>query len=368
MSKHHRRVLAWVATALFVGALAGVTAAGCGGGSSKSSSLYTTTNCRNLPTSIGRGEGTLSLIARTDTRNPKWVKPFEKQTGCKVNPKYAGSSDEMVTLMRPGGGGQYDMVSASGDATCGSSTAGDVQTGRTRQIPDFTDFNQVPQDAAEQHRRRQALRRLAPVGPEHVALQDRHIQVRRPRRGATIYNPKYKGQITVPNNPIQIADAALYLLEDESRASASPIPTAEPGRSSTRRSTLLKKQKPLDQEVLGPRLRRDRPVPEPRGRRRRGVAVPDGHAQGRQIPADDLIPREGATGWPDTWLLVRPRRRIPTAPTSGCMSSRPKPQAQQAISFGETPVNKMACRSWTSSRGARCARTTRTSRCVLPSR
>ena len=36
---------------------------------------------------------------------------------CKIQAKYAATSDEMVTLMRSGGGGQYDMVSASGDAS-----------------------------------------------------------------------------------------------------------------------------------------------------------------------------------------------------------------------------------------------------------
>ena len=32
-----------------------------------------------------------------------------------------------------------------------------------------------------------------------------------PTSWASIYDPKYKGKITVPDNPIQIADAALYL-------------------------------------------------------------------------------------------------------------------------------------------------------------
>ena len=32
-----------------------------------------------------------------------------------------------------------------------------------------------------------------------------------PTSWESIYSPKYKGSITVPNNPIQIADAALYL-------------------------------------------------------------------------------------------------------------------------------------------------------------
>ena len=39
---------------------------------------------------------------------------FEKKTGCKVNVKTAGTSDEMVSLMNGGG---FDLVTASGDAS-----------------------------------------------------------------------------------------------------------------------------------------------------------------------------------------------------------------------------------------------------------
>ena len=67
-----------------------------------------------LPSKIGKGEGKLTMIAWEGYLDAKWVKPFVKQTGCKIQPKYAGTSDEMVTLMRTG---QYDMVSASGDAS-----------------------------------------------------------------------------------------------------------------------------------------------------------------------------------------------------------------------------------------------------------
>ena len=43
-----------------------------------------------------------------------WVTKFETDTGCKVNVKTAGTSDEMVSLMNQGG---YDLVTASGDAS-----------------------------------------------------------------------------------------------------------------------------------------------------------------------------------------------------------------------------------------------------------
>ena len=48
------------------------------------------------PTSIGAGEGQLNLIAWEGYTDTAWVKPFKQQTGCKVNAKYAGTSDEMV--------------------------------------------------------------------------------------------------------------------------------------------------------------------------------------------------------------------------------------------------------------------------------
>jgi putative spermidine/putrescine transport system substrate-binding protein len=57
----------------------------------------------------------------------------------------------------------------------------------------------------------------------------------------------------------------------------------------------------------------------------------------------DTIPSEGATGWADTWLLAT------NAPHPNCAYkwmayvSTPKIQAQEAIYFGETPANTLAC-------------------------
>ena len=45
---------------------------------------------------IGKTEGQLDLISWAGYVEPEWTKPFEKKTGCKVNNKVAGTSDEMV--------------------------------------------------------------------------------------------------------------------------------------------------------------------------------------------------------------------------------------------------------------------------------
>ena len=65
--------------------------------------------------------------------------------------------------------------------------------------------------------------------------------------------------------------------------------------------------------------------------------------QGDKTPVKDLIPKEGATGWADTWMLSAHPKHPNCAYMWMKWVSTPKVQAQQAISFGETPANKLAC-------------------------
>src|SRR4029077_12705667 len=121
----------WALGAVLLAMIVGASA--CGSSSNSSSAS-------NLPTKIGAGEGKLNLVAWEGYAEPEWVKPFEKQTGCVVHAKYAGSSDEMVTLMRQGGGSQYDMVSASGDATQRLISGGNVRAVNIDLIPEWKNF------------------------------------------------------------------------------------------------------------------------------------------------------------------------------------------------------------------------------------
>ena len=73
------------------------------------------------PAAIGPGEGALEILAwpgyierGASDKAYDWVTQYEKDTGCKVTVKTAGTSDEMVTLMNQG---TYDVVTASGDAS-----------------------------------------------------------------------------------------------------------------------------------------------------------------------------------------------------------------------------------------------------------
>ncbi len=67
------------------------------------------------------------------------------------------------------------------------------------------------------------------------------------------------------------------------------------------------------------------------------------YLQAAKVPVKDEIPKEGATGWADTWMLAA------KAPHPNCAYlwmryvTTPKVQARQAFVFGETPVNPLAC-------------------------
>ncbi len=200
-------------------AAASLVAAGCGssGSSSGSQPAGTGTSGQTVPTAslpvlqkIGKGEGQLNLIAWEGYLSPIWVKPFEQQTGCQVNAKYAGSSDEMVALMKNGGGGQYDMVSSSGDADLRILYAGDAHPVNISLIPSWKDFFAAFQSPPFNTINGVHYGVSLQWGP-NVLMYNKKDFSTPPTSWSVIYNPRYKGQVTVPDNPIQIADAALYL-------------------------------------------------------------------------------------------------------------------------------------------------------------
>jgi putative spermidine/putrescine transport system substrate-binding protein len=127
-----------VAVAALTATLA-LVASGCGGGGGGSS----TNGAGGTTTTIGKGQGSLNVIEWPYYTYKSFAQPFEKQTGCIIHRKDAGTSQEMFALMHAnggGGGGQYDLVSASGDASLRLIDAGDVQPIDIHLIPSWKDF------------------------------------------------------------------------------------------------------------------------------------------------------------------------------------------------------------------------------------
>ncbi|MGA8261331.1 MAG: ABC transporter substrate-binding protein [Arenicellales bacterium] len=295
----------------------------------------------HYPSTIGKGEGQLNIVAWEGYAQDDWVKPFEKETGCQVNRKYAGSSDEMVALMRQGGGSEYDLVSASGDASLRLIYGGDVQPVNTALIPDFKNF--IPQLQSPPHNTIKGVHYGISYewGPNTLLYNTEKVEGA-PDSWAAIYSDKYKGKITVPDNPIQIADAALYL-KSAKPALGIKDPYELTAKQLAAAVDLLKQQRALIKKYWA--LASDEIELFKNGDAVIGASWPyqTNELQKAGVPVKDTIPKEGATGWADSWMLSAKSKHVNCAYMWMKYVSTPKVQAQQALYFGETPANKNAC-------------------------
>ena len=135
----------------------------------------------------------------------------------------------------------------------------------------------------------------------------------------------YKGKVTAYDSPIYIADAALYLMKTKPDLNI--------------KNPYALDQKQFDAAVIaaqGPAAERQRVlVGLPQG----GQAFKTGDSvigttwqvieqprPAEKAPVKAILPREGATGWSDTWMVAR-SRSTRTAPTPGwSYITEPKPK------------------------------------------
>jgi putative spermidine/putrescine transport system substrate-binding protein len=297
---------------------------------------------QGLPARIGPGEGRLMLVAWEGYTEKQWVAPFERASGCEVSTKYAASSDEMVTLMRSGGGGRYDMVSASGDASLWLISGKDVQPVNVNLLPQFRNFVRPLQAPA--HNTVEGVHYgLSLLWGPNTLLYDTTKVKPAPRSWAAIYDPRYRGRITVPDNPIQIADAALFLSKRRPGLKIAD-PYELDGLQFAAVLGLLRKQRPLVRRYWTSAS--DEINLFKRGRTWLGPAW---HYQTARLvaakePVRELIPSEGVTAWADSWLLSARATHPNCAYRWLRWVSSPRVQAQQAVFFGATPANRLACR------------------------
>jgi putative spermidine/putrescine transport system substrate-binding protein len=298
----------------------------------------------SLPQKIGKGEGSLNLIEWPAYSDPSFASKFVKQTGCKIHRKDAGSSNEMVALMRTGGGGgggQYDLVSASGDASLRLIAGGDVQPVNIHLIPSWKDFISIFKSPPHNTVKGVHYGVSVQWGPNTLMYNTKKVKPT-PTSWAALYSSKYKGKVTVPNNPIQIADAALYLMK--TKPSVGIKDPYELTKSQLDAAvSLLKQQKKLVKKYWGSAT--DEINLFKGGDATIGASWPYQTLtlQADKVPVKELIPKQGATGWADTWMLAKKAKHPNCAYMWMRYVTTPQVEAKQALVFGETPVNPKAC-------------------------
>ncbi|HZZ21753.1 MAG TPA: ABC transporter substrate-binding protein, partial [Roseiarcus sp.] len=171
---------------------------------------------------LGKGEGQVDIVAwpgyieRGDSdKNYDWVTEFEKKTGCKVNVKTAGTSDEMVALMNEGG---FDLVTASGDASLRLVAGKRVQEINPALIPSWKAVDERLQNAPWHTVDGKHYGVPYQWGP-NVLMYNSNVFKEAPKSWSVVFEEQTlpdgksnKGRIQAYDGAIYIADAALYLM------------------------------------------------------------------------------------------------------------------------------------------------------------
>ncbi len=351
--KHLSRWLIACAVLAMVAAACSNGDSGSGGGGGAASITPAKTY-----SSIGTTEGELNLIAwqgytenGTNDPNYDWVTPFEKDTGCKVTVKYADTSDEMVTLMRQGGGSTYDGVSASGDASNRLIAGGDVAAVDPSLFPGMADVIAPLQPGGD--RTKQYVVNGAQYGvpymygPNFLMFNTKVVKPA-PTSWDVVFestldgkpNP-YAGKITAFDAPIYIADAAIYLKAHQPDLGITdPYELTSPQLDAA--VTLLKQQATMVPKYWS--LYTDEIDGFVNGSMVAGTAWPVNLSYAEvDAPVSAVAPSEGVTGWLDTWMIST------NAPHPNCMlewmkhTLDPDVQALVAYWYGAATSNTQAC-------------------------
>jgi len=347
-------------------AMLALIAAACssGGGATTAPSAAPTTAASGEPSTatsaepsagtVGEGEGALNLVAWTNyvmggtggepvpAGGYDWVTPFEQATGCKTTVKVGASSSEMVQLMKTG---EYDGVSASGDATLRLIAGGDVAVVDTNLIPNYA--NVFAGLKGQPHNTVDGKAYGVPHGRGANLLMWNTDTVKpEPDSWSVVFEggSAYKGKVTAYDYEIYIADAAVYLmatkpdlgiknpyaLDDAQFQASVDLLKAQRQNITTYWGTA---QQEIDSFTSG-----DMVV---------GTTwqyqVNVLQAAKPPVPVKAIKPKEGATGWSDSWMISSKAKH------PNCMYKwmdwiiSPLPNAQATVWFGEAPVSEQGC-------------------------
>jgi putative spermidine/putrescine transport system substrate-binding protein len=294
---------------------------------------------------IGEGEGELNLVIwagyaeRGDVEGFDWVTPFEEETGCTVNTTNMSDSNNGVSLIQSG---EYDGISASGDATTrliASDLVAPINTDIFENYGNvFADLKDLPHNTVD------GVNYGVPHGrgPNLLAYNTEAFPEAPTSWSAVFDGAANAGDISIYDSSIFIADAALYLMNTQP-----DLGIENPYQLSQEQfDAAIALLEELDaNEPLYWADYTDQISSYASGDVVVGTTWPlqvnllkaDG------APIEGITPEEGTTGWSDTWMMYA------EAEHPNCMlmwmdhMMSPEANAQATVYFGEAATSPQAC-------------------------
>lgn len=305
----------------------------------------------SYPASIGTLEDSLNLVAwvgyvEDGSNDPKvdWVHPFEDSVGgkCKVSVKTAGTSNEMKDLIDSG---NYDGVSASGNLSGRLVAAGEAAPVNVDLVPNYKDVFPALKD--QPYNTFGGVHYGIPHGRGANLLAWRSDLVTGDQQSWSVLfdpNTPAKGKLSVYDDPIYIADAAVYLMSTKPDLGIKN-PYELDQKQFDAAVTLLKGERPNIAEYWTDATAQIQAYTA--GEVTAGTTwqyqVNTMLAAPQPVAIKATLPKEGSTGWSDTWMVYSKAKH------PNCMYKwmdwiiSPQVNAQVAVWFGEAPSNSKAC-------------------------
>ncbi|MBN8508598.1 MAG: ABC transporter substrate-binding protein [Burkholderiales bacterium] len=304
--------------------------------------------------SLGKGEGQVDIVAwpgyiergATD-KNFDWVTDFEKKTGCKVNVKTAGTSDEMVALMNEGG---FDLVTASGDASTRLIRGKKVQPINVNLIPSYKNVDPRLQKAPWHYENGTHYGVPYQWGWNVLMYNTNVFKDKAPTSWNVVFEEQNlpdgksnKGRVQAFDGPIYIADAALYLkAKNPALGIKDPYELTEAQYKAA--LELLRAQR----KIVG-KYWHDAFVQIDDFTNEGVVASSSWQFQANILraknrPIATVVPVEGATGWADSTMMHADAKHPNCAYLWLEHSLNPKLQGDLAAWFGSVPSVPAACK------------------------
>lgn len=296
-------------------------------------------------TELGEFEGSVSILAwpgyvEDGSNDPAvdWVSAFEEETGCQVDSKTYGTSDEAFSLMKTG---DYDVVAASGDASLRLVAAGEVAPVNTDLLKNY--------DGIFDFLKMQSWNSVDGVsyGIPHgyganLLMYNTEVFPEGLDSWSAVFDDAAAntGKVTAYDSPIYIADAAVYLMATQPDLGIQN-PYALDETQLAAAVDLLKAQREHVGEYWSDYLKEIQAFET-------GDSVVGTTWQVIQNSVttgntEVVLPKEGTTGWSDTWMISSQAKSPNCAYAWLDYIASPEANAQATGYFGEAPSSLAAC-------------------------
>jgi putative spermidine/putrescine transport system substrate-binding protein len=273
-----------------------------------------------------------------------WVTDFEQSSGCTVNVQTFGTSDEAYSLFSTNPE-QYDVISASGDASLRLVRGGYVQPVNVDLVANYADIFDALKN--KPYNTVDGVHYGIPHGRGSNLLMWRTDKVSpAPDSWSIMFDPTspYAGKVSIYDAPIYIADAAVYLMATQPDLKITN-PYALDQTQFDAAVNLLKGQKPLVGQYWTDYTKQMDSFRAGDVEVGTTWQIITNLLQGEDpaVPVDVVKPKEGATGWSDTWMINSKTKNVDCAYAFIDHIVSPQVNADIAEWFGEAPANSKSC-------------------------